>query len=149
MELQIRGALRVPAHRPAGGGSVGADLGGVMQEFFRAPAIHHQQDEIGGLAANLEAYVGAAHRDHRRRAPGAVAAAPANHRAAAIAGAKAEGDLFFRRNNRHANRLVHQVVRDALFGSSHDLGDDFRRILQPLRIFVGRQANTRSSPQPE
>src|SRR6516225_8417469 len=108
-----------------------------VQDGARAAWIHDQQNEVGGLSAELEADARALKRHHGRSAPGAgeVFARAADHGAAAVAAADDEFAFYDRGVNDDAFRFVDQVLRD-IVGDVHDLFDYQSAILKPLVFFV-------------
>ncbi len=95
-------AAGVPPLRASGRRRVGAELDLAAEHRIRAAIVHHQQDEVGGLRAELESDAGAFECEHRRRAPRTVeggSRAARNH-AAAVAAADAERQLSSPRETR-------------------------------------------------
>src|SRR5579859_2579875 len=91
----IRGGRSIAALRSRSSSYVAAELDLAGEDRISPALIHYQQDEVGGLAANLKANACALKCHHRRRAPRPVEIrpAPAGHQTSAIAAADDEGCL--------------------------------------------------------
>src|SRR6202035_3118724 len=98
--------------RPGSRRRIGAELHLAVEQRLGALGIHHQQNEIGGLPAELESDAHALQRIERRGSPlaGVVLTAAADHDAAPIAAADAERAFFDRRQYDDALRFVEQVL---------------------------------------
>src|SRR5579863_2775793 len=94
--------------------SVAAQFYFAFEDGRRASFVHDQQDEISGLAADLESYAAAFQREHCWGAPRSpeMFACAANHRAAAIACADHERRLEYGRKYDDALRLLQHFLRN-------------------------------------
>src|SRR3984893_19301007 len=101
---------------------------------MRSASVHDQENEVGGLAADLESNAAALERHHRRRAPraGVMLAGAAGHGSASVTAANHKSGLENRRVNHHAFRLVEQVLRNVV-GNIENLFENGAAILQSFR----------------
>src|SRR5580693_3183775 len=83
---------------------------------MRPAPVHHQQNEIGSLPADLESNAATLERHHRWRAPrtSVVLARTASHRAASVASADDKRSLQYRRVKDDAFGLVQQILRNII-----------------------------------
>src|SRR5579863_1125737 len=70
VELSVRGAFRRTAHRSGRNGHFRAQLDAVLNEFSSAFGVHHDEDHIGGLTANLESNAPGAEGDSMKQVLG-------------------------------------------------------------------------------
>ena len=132
MHHGVRLAARVAANRARRRGCISADRELVGQEVPHSAIIHHEQNNICLRSANLKPDT-SAFNPHRGRGAPARATAPAAHREpAAILRAEDESGLFHARHDNDAVRFVEQILRDALIGSPHHIGQRFGRSIQPV-----------------
>lgn len=139
----IGGGGGIAAFGSGGGGGIGSEFDFAGEDAFGAAGVHDEEDEIGGLASQLEAEASAFESDHGRGAPGTVEvlAAAADHGAAAVATADAEGELEDTGKDDGAFGAIEEVLRDVV-GDMEDLGDHFAGIgdaLGFLLLRVGRE----------
>src|SRR5438876_6851288 len=108
----IAGSGCVTALGARGCSSVCADLDFALQDSFGAARVHHQDDEVSGLTAELEADASAFEAHHRGCAPGSgkVFAAAAGHGAFAVTSADNESSFKYRRNHNDALGFVERSV---------------------------------------
>ena len=75
VHLPVGGSCAGAAHRSGGCGGVSADFEFVLEQILHAAVIDGNEDQIGGLTAELEAERTAFHADKHRRAPAMSGAA--------------------------------------------------------------------------
>src|ERR1700675_3336300 len=143
----IRARRRVPAYGAGCRGSVATNFYLARKNRIRAALVHHQQNEIRSLSADLEADAAGLQSHHGRRAPGPaeIIAAAAAHRAAAVARANNKGGLEHRREYDYAIGLVQEIFRNVV-GNIHDLLGHLARVPQAVRflyVFVSRAKRAR------
>src|ERR1700693_1026566 len=92
-KCDVRRGCSVTALGPGGSSRVGAELDLASKNGIGPTPIHHQQNEVGGLAANLKPNAAALKSHHRRCAPTPVEIRPAPPRqhASAVTAADDEG----------------------------------------------------------
>src|SRR5262249_11157100 len=112
----VRVSLRVAAFRSGSDRSISAEFYLALEQAGDAAIVHHQNDEISRLSANLETYASAFQCVHRRRAPWppVISASAANHHSAAVASAHHESRLHHRRQDHHTAGLIEQILRNVV-----------------------------------
>src|SRR5277367_3526139 len=137
-QRNIRFRRRVPAHWASRHRSISTKLYFAAQDAVGAAVIHHQQDEVRCLSADLKAHAATLEGHHRRRAPRTVEVlAPATgHRAAAITGADHERSLQHRRKHHDAVSFIQQVLRYVVW-NIQNLVQHGAGSLQTILIFLG------------
>src|SRR6202035_205667 len=102
-------------------GSVRTQLYFALEHGVSTPRIHHQQDEVCGLSADLKPHTAGFQSHHGGRTPRAavVFASAASHGTAAITTANNKRSFEHRGINDYALGLVDQVLRN-VFGNIHD-----------------------------
>src|SRR5215472_9735913 len=108
----VGGGFGVATFGACGGRGICAELDLRAQDGIGATAVHDQEDEVGGLAADLQTDAGAFEGHHRGGAPWSVEmlAAAAGHGSAAVAAATNECSLQHRGIDDDAESLVDQVL---------------------------------------
>src|ERR1035438_7296971 len=113
-----------------------------MEDAVCAAIVHYEDDEIRGLATDLESHAAALQGHHRRGAPRTVIVfvSAASHHAAAVAAANDKRRLHDRRKHDYAACLIEQVLRNAVRNIENFLNHS-ARILDTvifLLIFIFR-----------
>ncbi len=121
----VAGGGGVAALGAGGSGGVNAEFDFAFHHGFGALGIHDQEDEIGGLAAELEADAQAFEAHHGGRAPGAgvMLAAAADHGAFAGIAADAHGEFDDGGDDDDALGLIEQVDGDVIGNVENFLED--------------------------
>ncbi len=114
--------LRVASDGTGGYGCIAAELDLVMQKALEAIVRHGDEDEIGGLAAGLEAEAGTGHLDEGRCAP-AMAGATGND-SLTVLGADDEGAFLKAGDDGDAGGFGGDVLRYAFVGCTHEFVQD-------------------------
>src|SRR5271167_2853930 len=106
------------AHGAGGYGSISAQLELARKELIHAVLVHDQHDQVNGLSTDLEAPTSTD--DFERRGSAPAVSRAARGRAFAVLGANDKATLLHRRGNGHANRGLHDLLRDSLVRRRHD-----------------------------
>src|ERR1039458_8026494 len=93
MELSVGRAFRGTPHRTRRYGHFRAQLDAVLNKFFHAFRVHHEENDVGFLTADLKSHARAAHGEHGGGIPMTVPALAAHHHTASISATKSKGEL--------------------------------------------------------
>ncbi len=116
------GGLGVAADGTGGRGDVTAQLQLVVEDIVGGFAVDADEDEIGGLTADLQTEAGAGHLDKDGRGPAVAGAAGSD--TLTILGTHEERTLLEAGNDDHAVGFGRDVEGDAFVGGSHELVQD-------------------------
>ena len=117
------GGLRVATDGAGGYGDVAAELDLVMQETLCAVVGDGYEDEVGGLAADLEAEAGTGELDEGRSAPAMAGAAGDD--ALAVLTADDEGSFLEAGNDGDAGSVRGYAIGKAVVGGVHEFVKNF------------------------
>src|SRR5579872_1028686 len=134
MQHDVGIGLRIPANRSRGGGGIGADGELIGHQLIHSALAHHDQDDIGGLSAQLQSEASAFDLHSGWRAP-TPAGFTAGSEPATVLAAHYKRGLLQTWNHDNALRFVEHRLRDSLIGHSHHFTYYSSRIPQSL---VGR-----------
>jgi len=107
VHLPVSGGLAGAAHRSGRSRSVAPDFEFVLQEILKSAVVYGHQDEVSGLAANLEAERSARHADEDGRTPSMAGAA--GYHALPVLRAEYERALHHARNHGDAGGGVQNI----------------------------------------
>src|SRR5262249_39096291 len=123
-----------------GCGKFSAQFYFALEQRLRSSWIHHQQQEVSRLTAELKANVGSFQPIHCGRSPGTreCTTGATNHRTAAIAATDSERKLLHRGYNHDALSLIKQRLRNVVGGFENFL-KDHSGFFQALGFLLLRQ----------
>src|SRR6185437_830240 len=130
VELPVGPGLGVATDRTSRGCRVSADLELVPEHVLQALLVHGDENEVGGLTADLPAEAAARELDEDRSAPAARGAAGGD--ALAILRAEDEGAFLVAGNDNDAAGASQNGAGDALVRRCHDLLNDVSSVVEPL-----------------
>ena len=146
VHLPVGGSCAGAAHRSGGCGGVSADFEFILEQILHAAVIDGNEDQIGGLTAELEAERTAFHADKHRRAPAMSGAAGDD--ALAVLCADKKGALLHAWNHRNTGGRTENVGGDGRVVGGHDLIEDGSgRVDAALQVFFRRARKSRGGEQ--
>ena len=144
VKLSVRCAFRGTAHGSGRYRNIPAQLDAVLNELSCACGIHHDENHVGSLTADLKSEASAAQGEHRRRPPRTVPVPAAHQHPASISAAHNKGALDLRRNDAHTYGFFEQIMRYAFVGSPHNLIEDVGCLFQLAFLGESRHRNVRT-----
>src|SRR6185312_6002165 len=143
----IGGRTHVPAYRPRRGIGAGPQTHLVTQQVFQPRLGSEHHDDIGGLAADLQAPAASAHLDEHGRAP--LLKVAANGHALAVGAAEDKGEVLLAGHDGDAFGSLQDLLRNSLVRGVHHFLKDRVRLLDAPDVVLQRRGGEGRNQQAE